>query len=147
MKPITDLTMPELRVELARAFGIRFFVSQQVRADIVPAAVAVDDTHPGFIEKVLKDGWIETQEPDEINWELLCDFDPTTSMDDAWALVTRHVIPAGDVIRMHCTIVEGEREFGANIALPHKLGIHQYAETMELALSRAILAWARENKS
>jgi hypothetical protein len=146
MKPVSELTPPELRVQLALTFGTRFFVPPQEQGT---ATVAVQAYQDRFAKDAIERGWKETQEPepDNINWYFLDDEDPTTSMSDAWALVTQHVIPAGDVIRIHSTIVEGEREFGANIAPPHKLGSSQYGETMEIALSRAILAWARENKS
>jgi hypothetical protein len=150
MKPIADLTPPELRVQLALAFGTRFFVPPFVRAGIVPVAVAVDDTHPDFIYKVIGDGWGEVQEPEDINWELLCDFDPTTSMSDAWALVTRHVIPAGFIVRSQ-TPEDPEYEnylgkFMVNIDKPSEYTGAWYDTTGELALSRAILAWAREHK-
>jgi hypothetical protein len=149
MKPITDLTPPELRVQLALAFGTRFFVPQEQGA----ATVAIQSYQDRFVKDAIERGWKETQEPepDNINWYFLDGTDPTRYMTDAWALVTRHVIPAGYEAHLRTPTLPGDDtflgKFSANIDKQGEYTGGWYDTTGELALSRAILAWARENKS
>jgi hypothetical protein len=149
MKPIADLTPPELRVQLALAFGTRFFVPPQEQGT---ATVAVQAYQDRFAKDAIERGWTETQEPEpeNINWYFMDDEDPTDSMDDAWELVTRHVIPAGYEAHLRTPTAPGDDtflgKFSANIDKSDEYTRGWYDTTGELALSRAILAWARENK-
>ena len=152
MKPIADLTQPELRVGLALAFGTRFFVPPQEQGTATMAVQAYQDR---FVKDAIERGWTETQEPEpeNINWYFLDDKDPTRYMTDAMKL-TEPIVKAFYKINMQTPMLPGgDGIYGMccvyiNNLLDPKEQFTPYSDDhLEIALCCSILDWTRNHQS